>query len=193
MSSSVFLSLTAAASSSSSSLRTIMVSHREFVGAGKQPGMQVWRIENLDLKPVPKNLHGNFFTGDAYLLLFTTSAPSYNIHMWLGKTRTRPAQLSANQELNSFYETPSPRSDSNIYYFFASVVLLCTNMDNVLHLKCCCLSCFTKDFAIWLSKQEPRSEIIYRTLGRRSLFAFGCVVSSPLVFYLRAVLMFCFM
>lgn len=62
-----------------------MVSHKEFVDAGKTPGLQVWRIENLDLKPVPKKLHGNFYTGDAYLLLFTTSAPSYNIHMWLGK------------------------------------------------------------------------------------------------------------
>ncbi|XP_061695508.1 scinderin like b [Syngnathoides biaculeatus] len=61
-----------------------MVSHKEFASAGKQPGLQVWRIENLDLKPVPKALHGNFYSGDAYLLLFTTSAPSYNIHMWLG-------------------------------------------------------------------------------------------------------------
>lgn len=62
-----------------------MVSHKEFGNAGKQPGLQVWRIENLDLKPVPKNLHGCFYTGDAYLLLYTTSAPSFNIHMWLGK------------------------------------------------------------------------------------------------------------
>ncbi|XP_028284351.1 scinderin like b [Parambassis ranga] len=61
-----------------------MVSHKEFQSAGKQPGLQVWRIESLDLKPVPKNLHGCFYTGDAYLLLFTTSAPSYSIHMWLG-------------------------------------------------------------------------------------------------------------
>ncbi|XP_030607200.1 scinderin like b [Archocentrus centrarchus] len=61
-----------------------MVSHKEFETAGKQPGLQVWRIENMDLKPVPKALHGNFYTGDAYLVLFTTSAPSYNIHMWLG-------------------------------------------------------------------------------------------------------------
>uniref|UniRef100_A0A671XTT5 Scinderin like b n=1 Tax=Sparus aurata TaxID=8175 RepID=A0A671XTT5_SPAAU len=67
------------------SLRAIMVSHKEFVAAGKQPGLQVWRIENLDLKPVPKALHGSFYTGDAYLLLFTTAAPSYNIHMWLGE------------------------------------------------------------------------------------------------------------
>ncbi|XP_076001281.1 scinderin like b isoform X2 [Genypterus blacodes] len=61
-----------------------MVSHKEFVGAGKVPGLQVWRIENLDLKPVPKSLYGNFYIGDAYLLLHTTTAPSYNIHMWLG-------------------------------------------------------------------------------------------------------------
>ncbi|XP_015251573.1 PREDICTED: gelsolin-like [Cyprinodon variegatus] len=61
-----------------------MVSHKEFQNAGKEPGLQVWRIENMDLKPVPKALHGSFYTGDAYLLLFTTSAPSYCIHMWLG-------------------------------------------------------------------------------------------------------------
>uniref|UniRef100_A0A7N6C402 Gelsolin-like domain-containing protein n=1 Tax=Anabas testudineus TaxID=64144 RepID=A0A7N6C402_ANATE len=61
-----------------------MVCHKEFVDAGKEPGLKVWRIENMDLKPVPKNLYGSFYTGDAYLLLFTTTAPSYNIHMWLG-------------------------------------------------------------------------------------------------------------
>ncbi|XP_072524708.1 scinderin like b [Salminus brasiliensis] len=61
-----------------------MVAHKEFATAGKQPGLQVWRIENMDLKPVPKNLYGNFYTGDAYLLLHTTPAPSHSIHMWLG-------------------------------------------------------------------------------------------------------------
>ncbi|MBN3313295.1 ADSV protein, partial [Atractosteus spatula] len=61
-----------------------MVSHKEFESAGKQPGLQIWRIENMDLKPVPKPLHGSFFTGDSYIVLQTTAAPSYNIHMWLG-------------------------------------------------------------------------------------------------------------
>uniref|UniRef100_A0A8C2F6X5 Scinderin like b n=1 Tax=Cyprinus carpio TaxID=7962 RepID=A0A8C2F6X5_CYPCA len=61
-----------------------MVSHKEFETAGKAPGLQIWRIENMDLKPVPKNLYGNFYTGDAYLLLYTTTAPSYYIHMWMG-------------------------------------------------------------------------------------------------------------
>lgn len=63
----------------------IMVAHKEFATAGKTAGLQIWRIENLDLKPVPKNLHGNFYIGDAYLLLYTTTAPSYYIHMWLGE------------------------------------------------------------------------------------------------------------
>lgn len=71
-------------------VRVIMVSHKEFTNAGKQPGLQVWRIENLDLKPVPKALHGNFYSGDAYLLLFATAAPAYNLHMWLGKNRDAP-------------------------------------------------------------------------------------------------------
>ncbi|KAA0719028.1 Gelsolin Actin-depolymerizing factor [Triplophysa tibetana] len=62
----------------------MQVSHKEFETAGKAPGLQIWRIENMDLKPVPKNLYGNFFTGDAYLLLHTTKAPSYSIHMWIG-------------------------------------------------------------------------------------------------------------
>lgn len=62
-----------------------MVAHKEFESAGKAPGLKVWRIENMDIKPVPKNLYGSFYTGDAYLLLFTTPAPSYNIHMWLGE------------------------------------------------------------------------------------------------------------
>uniref|UniRef100_A0A672MBK7 Adseverin-like n=1 Tax=Sinocyclocheilus grahami TaxID=75366 RepID=A0A672MBK7_SINGR len=61
-----------------------MVSHKEFETAGKAPGLQIWRVENMDLKPVPKNLYGNFYTGDAYLLLYTTTAPSYYIHMWMG-------------------------------------------------------------------------------------------------------------
>ncbi|XP_066547840.1 gelsolin [Amia ocellicauda] len=61
-----------------------MVVHKEFQTAGKAPGLQIWRIENMDLKPVPKGLYGSFYTGDAYILLYTTAAPSYNLHMWLG-------------------------------------------------------------------------------------------------------------
>ncbi|TNN34998.1 Adseverin [Liparis tanakae] len=62
-----------------------MALHKEFESAGKTPGLQVWRIEKLDLAPIPPQLHGDFFTGDSYIVLHTTSAPSYNIHSWFGE------------------------------------------------------------------------------------------------------------
>uniref|UniRef100_A0A669B2E3 Scinderin like a n=1 Tax=Oreochromis niloticus TaxID=8128 RepID=A0A669B2E3_ORENI len=62
----------------------ITMVHKEFETAGKKPGLQVWRVENMDLKPVPPALYGDFFTGDAYILLYTTKAPSYNVHSWIG-------------------------------------------------------------------------------------------------------------
>ncbi|KAJ8366200.1 hypothetical protein SKAU_G00150310 [Synaphobranchus kaupii] len=63
-----------------------MPTHKAFEIAGKEPGLQIWRVENMDLKLVPKNLHGDFYTGDAYILLYTTKAPSYSLHKWLGST-----------------------------------------------------------------------------------------------------------
>lgn len=67
-----------------------MVYHPEFERAGKQAGLQVWRIEKLDLVPVPENLYGGFYTGDAYIILNTIKQRSgnlqYDLHFWLGKT-----------------------------------------------------------------------------------------------------------
>ncbi|XP_013879526.1 scinderin like a [Austrofundulus limnaeus] len=60
------------------------MAHKEFENAGKKPGLQVWRVEKMDLKPVPTQLYGDFFTGDAYIVLFTTPAPSYALHSWTG-------------------------------------------------------------------------------------------------------------
>lgn len=63
--------------------------HPEFEQAGQQPGLQVWRVENFDLVPVPENLHGGFYTGDAYLILNTIKQRSgslqYDLHFWLGE------------------------------------------------------------------------------------------------------------
>ncbi|XP_010181365.1 PREDICTED: gelsolin, partial [Mesitornis unicolor] len=65
-----------------------MVEHAEFSKAGKEPGLQIWRIEKFDLVPVPKNLYGDFFTGDSYLVLNTIRQRSgnlqYDLHFWLG-------------------------------------------------------------------------------------------------------------
>lgn len=63
--------------------------HPEFERAGQNPGLQVWRVENFDLVPVPENLYGGFYTGDAYLVLNTIKQRSgnlqYDLHFWLGE------------------------------------------------------------------------------------------------------------
>uniref|UniRef100_A0A8C3G8J0 Gelsolin n=1 Tax=Cyclopterus lumpus TaxID=8103 RepID=A0A8C3G8J0_CYCLU len=67
---------------------TMAVQHPQFELAGQKPGLQVWRVENFDLVPVPENLYGGFYTGDAYLLLNTIKQRSgnlqYDLHFWLG-------------------------------------------------------------------------------------------------------------
>lgn len=69
-----------------------MVHHPEFENAGLQPGLQVWRVEQFNLVPVPDNLHGGFYTGDAYVILNTikqrSGALQYDLHFWLGKSLT---------------------------------------------------------------------------------------------------------
>ena len=43
----------------------------EIENCGKKPGLQIWRIEKMELVPVPKNEYGSFFVGDCYILLKT--------------------------------------------------------------------------------------------------------------------------
>ncbi|XP_042339658.1 scinderin like a isoform X2 [Plectropomus leopardus] len=72
-----------------------MVYHEELEHAGKEPGLQVWRIEQMELTPVPPQLHGQFYTGDSYLVLHTTSGFSYNVHVWFGKETSQDERGSA--------------------------------------------------------------------------------------------------
>ncbi|XP_062979609.1 scinderin [Elgaria multicarinata webbii] len=72
--------------------------HKEFANAGQRAGLQIWRIEKLDLVPVPEPLHGNFYVGDAYLVLHTfkrSSATFYNLHYWLGKECSQDESTAA--------------------------------------------------------------------------------------------------
>ncbi|XP_067865649.1 adseverin [Heterodontus francisci] len=62
--------------------------HKEFENAGKKEGIQIWRVEHLELVPVPQSLHGSFYVGDAYLVMQTIVRKNnsfYNLHFWLGK------------------------------------------------------------------------------------------------------------
>ncbi|XP_018085003.1 gelsolin-like isoform X2 [Xenopus laevis] len=71
----------------------MVVDHPEFEKAGKDPGLQIWRVEKFDLVAVPKNQYGSFFTGDAYLVLNTIKTRSgnlqYDLHFWLGDECTQ--------------------------------------------------------------------------------------------------------
>lgn len=68
-----------------------MAYHPEFEKAGQDAGLQVWRIEKMDLAPVPKHLYGCFFNGDAYLILNTIKQRSgnlqYDLHFWQGQRK----------------------------------------------------------------------------------------------------------
>ncbi|XP_028255029.1 scinderin isoform X2 [Parambassis ranga] len=72
--------------------------HKEFIKAGKTAGLQIWRIEKLELVPVPENLHGRFYTGDAYVILFTVKQKNssfYHLHYWLGKECSQDESTAA--------------------------------------------------------------------------------------------------
>ncbi|XP_011032129.1 PREDICTED: villin-1-like isoform X2 [Populus euphratica] len=61
-----------------------------FDGAGAKPGLEIWCVEKqLRLVPVPKSLHGKFYSGNSYVVLSTvvprSGPPQHDIHYWLGK------------------------------------------------------------------------------------------------------------
>ena len=67
----------------------MVLHHKEFEKAGLVAGLQVWRIESMELAPVPEGLYGSFFTGDAYLILRTAVQKNhsfYDLHYWLGES-----------------------------------------------------------------------------------------------------------
>lgn len=54
--------------------------------------LQIWRIEQFKVVPVPKEHHGTFYNGDSYIVLRTTKVEEqvkYDIHFWIGKSSTQ--------------------------------------------------------------------------------------------------------
>ncbi|KAM4687933.1 villin-1-like [Discoglossus pictus] len=50
--------------------------------------VEVWRVENLELKEVDPKTYGRFYGGDCYLVLYTymkSGKPNYLLYMWLGR------------------------------------------------------------------------------------------------------------
>jgi gelsolin len=59
--------------------------------AGKEPGVQVWRVEQFKIVAWPKERYGQFYSGDSYIILHTYKKEDkllYNVHFWLGEHTT---------------------------------------------------------------------------------------------------------
>ncbi|XP_070759730.1 gelsolin-like [Enoplosus armatus] len=73
--------------------------HPEFERAGQGAGLQVWRVENMELVPVPKSLYGGFYCGDAYLVLHSTENckgnMQYDLHYWQGSECSQDESAAA--------------------------------------------------------------------------------------------------
>jgi len=62
--------------------------------AGKELGLQIWRIEKFTVQSVPRDTYGTFYSGDSYIILNTykeKESPKYrwDVHFWLGKFTTQ--------------------------------------------------------------------------------------------------------
>ncbi|KAM5157459.1 villin-1-like [Mantella aurantiaca] len=54
--------------------------------------VQIWRVENLELKEIDPKTYGRFYGGDCYLVLYTyikSGKPNYLLYMWLGRHATQ--------------------------------------------------------------------------------------------------------
>lgn len=50
--------------------------------------VEIWRVEDFELQPVAKELYGQFYGGDSYVILYTylvNGAINYIIYFWLGQ------------------------------------------------------------------------------------------------------------
>jgi gelsolin len=62
---------------------------KAWVGAGREPGLQIWRIEKFKVVPVQAKDYGRFYDGDSYIVLKTYKKKDsdkllWDIHFWLG-------------------------------------------------------------------------------------------------------------
>jgi len=72
--------------------------HPEFDKAGKKDGIQIWRIEDMEMKPIPQKSYGSFYIGDAYIILKSKSSGrgfNYSLHFWLGNESSQDEQGAA--------------------------------------------------------------------------------------------------
>lgn len=73
----------------------------QFDGAGEKVGLEVWRIEKFDVERQSSESHGQFYSGDAYIVLNTYTSEDdsdvlmWDIHFFLGKDSTQDEKGTA--------------------------------------------------------------------------------------------------
>ncbi|CAB3246518.1 unnamed protein product [Arctia plantaginis] len=67
--------------------------HPAFANAGRQAGVEIWRIEDFEPVAVAARDYGKFYKGDSYIVLKTTADKknnlSWDIHYWIGSESTQ--------------------------------------------------------------------------------------------------------
>jgi gelsolin len=63
---------------------------KAWTNAGKEVGLQIWRIEKFTVQSIAKDTYGTFYSGDSYIVLHTykkKDSPKilWDVHFWLGK------------------------------------------------------------------------------------------------------------
>ncbi|KAL8581961.1 hypothetical protein ACOMHN_027943 [Nucella lapillus] len=63
-------------------------------GAGQEPGLKIWRVENFEVKDWPEEDYGEFYNGDSYIILNTYKVEDseelcHDVHFWIGKNSTQ--------------------------------------------------------------------------------------------------------
>ena len=120
---------------------------KQWVGAGKEAGMQIWRVEKFKIVPWPKESYGSFHTGDAYICLNTykkkgdTDALAWDVHFWIGSEATQDEAGTAaykTVELDTllddapvqYRETQGHESDLFLSYFPKGIVYLAGGIES---------------------------------------------------------------
>jgi len=63
---------------------------KAWTNAGKEVGIQIWRIEKFNVVSIARDTYGTFYSGDSYIVLNTykiKDSPKlrWDVHFWLGK------------------------------------------------------------------------------------------------------------
>lgn len=111
-----------------------------FHGIGShKAGIDIWHVHNQSVTAIPKDEHGKFYSGDAYVILKTkalrTGGLAHAVHYWLGKetspedaaaAATKAVQLDAalGPKAVQYREAQGHESDLLLSYFRPCIIAL---------------------------------------------------------------------